>query len=323
MKNENIYKEEILIPDPNRYVLFPIIHDEIWEFYKKAQYSFWTAEEIDLSLDVNDFKSLNKDEQHFIKYVLAFFASADGIVNENLVQNFYTEVQYAEAKAFYAVQINIETIHSEVYSLMIDTYIRDKHEKEHLFQSIQHFPCIKAKAEWALKWLNTEQNSFAERLLAFAIVEGVFFSGSFCAIYWLKKRNLMPGLCTANEFISRDEGLHCNFAVLLYSMLSDKLTESQVHSIFAEAIEIEEEFITESLPVSLIGMNKQEMKSYIKFVADRLLVSLNYNKLYYTDNPFQFMDLINLEGKTNFFEKRVAEYALSTHDRKFELNCDF
>jgi ribonucleoside-diphosphate reductase beta chain len=300
--------EPILEENKSRFVLFPIQHDDIWSFYKKAEASFWTAEEIDLSPDLIDWENkLNDDERHFIKHVLAFFAASDGIVNENLAENFLSEVQYTEAKFFYGFQVTIENIHSETYSLLIDTYIKDTAEKNHLFNAIDTLDCVRRKADWALRWI--EKGSFAERLVAFAAVEGIFFSGSFCSIYWLKKRGLMPGLSFSNELISRDEGLHCDFACLLYNKhLVNKLSKDQVRDIIAEAVEIEKEFILEALPVKLIGMNSELMAQYIEFVADRLLVELGNEKLYNVTNPFDFMDMISIEGKTNFFEKRVGEY---------------
>jgi ribonucleoside-diphosphate reductase beta chain len=303
-------EEPILQENKDRFVLFPIKHNDIWEMYKKAEASFWTAEEIDLSSDQTDWTAkLNDDERHFIKHVLAFFAASDGIVNENLAVNFMNEVQYPEARCFYGYQIMIENIHSETYSLLIDTYIKDPQEKDKLFHAIETIPAVKHKAEWALKWIGN--GGFAERLIAFAAVEGIFFSGSFCSIFWLKKRGLMPGLTFSNELISRDEGLHCDFACLLYSQLVNQLPKEKVSEIITDAVSIEKEFVTESLPVRLIGMNADMMCQYIEFVADRLLVALGCNKVYNTTNPFDFMELISLQGKTNFFEKRVAEYQKS------------
>jgi ribonucleoside-diphosphate reductase beta chain len=302
--------EPILQENKDRFVLFPIKHNDIWEMYKKAEASFWTAEEIDLSSDQTDWTAkLNDDERHFIKHVLAFFAASDGIVNENLAVNFMNEVQYPEARCFYGYQIMIENIHSETYSLLIDTYIKDPQEKDKLFHAIETIPAVKHKAEWALKWIGN--GGFAERLIAFAAVEGIFFSGSFCSIFWLKKRGLMPGLTFSNELISRDEGLHCDFACLLYSQLVNQLSKEKVSEIITDAVTIEKEFVTESLPVRLIGMNADMMCQYIEFVADRLLVALGCNKVYNATNPFDFMELISLQGKTNFFEKRVAEYQKS------------
>jgi ribonucleoside-diphosphate reductase beta chain len=300
--------EPILQENKNRFVIFPIKHHDIWEWYKKMEASFWTAEEIDLSQDLNDWNNkLNNDERYFIKHILAFFAASDGIVNENLAENFVNEVQYAEAKFFYGFQIMMENIHSETYSLLIDTYVKDEAEKDELFNALDVFPAIKKKADWALKWI--ESDSFAERLIAFAAVEGIFFSGAFCSIYWLKKRGLMPGLTFSNELISRDEGVHCDFAVHLHNHhLVNKVPKERIRSIIVDALNIEREFITESLPVSLIGMNSVLMTQYLEFVADRLLVELGCEREYNTSNPFDFMDMISLQGKTNFFEKKVAEY---------------
>ncbi|RSK49626.1 ribonucleoside-diphosphate reductase small subunit [Hymenobacter rigui] len=299
--------EPLLTENPNRFVLFPIQHNDVWQMYKKAEASFWTAEEIDLSQDQKDWESLNDGERHFISHVLAFFAASDGIVNENLAVNFMQEVQMAEARCFYGFQVMMENIHSETYSLLIDTYIKDPKEKDRLFNALETVPCVKKKGEWALKWINSE--NFTERLIAFAAVEGIFFSGSFCSIFWLKKRGLMPGLTFSNELISRDEGLHCDFACLLYrDHLQNKLPESRVHEIIRDAVQIEQEFVTDALPVNLIGMNAQSMNQYIEFVADRLLAELGYSKIYHTSNPFDFMEMISLQGKTNFFEKRVGEY---------------
>ena len=300
--------EPVLQENKNRFVIFPIKHHDIWEFYKSMEASFWTAEEIDLSQDLNDWNNkLNEDERYFIKHILAFFAASDGIVNENLAENFVNEVQYAEAKFFYGFQIMMENIHSETYSLLIDTYVKDETEKDELFNALEVFPAIKKKADWALKWI--ESDSFAERLIAFAAVEGIFFSGAFCSIYWLKKRGLMPGLTFSNELISRDEGVHCDFAVHLHNHhLVNKVSKTRIREIIVDALNIEREFITESLPVSLIGMNAGLMTQYLEFVADRLLVELGCEREYNTTNPFDFMDMISLQGKTNFFEKKVAEY---------------
>jgi ribonucleoside-diphosphate reductase beta chain len=299
--------EPILQENKDRFVLFPIKHHDIWEMYKKAEASFWTAEEIDLAADMVDWRDkLNDDERYFIKHVLAFFAASDGIVNENLAINFMNEVQYPEARCFYGYQIMIENIHSETYSLLIDTYIKEPTEKDKLFHAIDTIPCVGKKAEWALKWIGN--GTFQERLVAFAAVEGIFFSGSFCSIFWLKKRGLMPGLSFSNELISRDEGLHCDFACLLYSQLENKLGAERVTEIIINAVEIEKEFVSDALPVRLIGMNATLMCQYIEFVADRLLISLGCQKHYNVTNPFDFMELISLQGKTNFFEKRVAEY---------------
>jgi ribonucleoside-diphosphate reductase beta chain len=323
--------EPILEDNPNRFVLFPIQHDDIWAFYKKSEASFWTAEEIDLAADLVDWsEKLNDDERYFIKHILAFFAASDGIVNENLAENFVAEVQYTEAKFFYGFQIMMENIHSETYSLLIDTYIKDKEEKNKLFNAIETLDCVKKKADWALEWI--ENGSFAERIVAFAAVEGIFFSGSFCSIFWLKKRGLMPGLSFSNELISRDEGMHCDFACLLYTRhLVNKMPKATVEKIIRDAVEIEKEFICDALPVRLIGMNSDLMSQYIEFVADRLLVELGNEKIYNTANPFDFMEMISLQGKTNFFEKRVAEYqkagVSNTSDDNanhgFTLDADF
>ncbi|WP_366185238.1 ribonucleotide-diphosphate reductase subunit beta [Flavobacterium ovatum] len=303
--------EPILQENKNRFVIFPIKHHDIWEFYKSMEASFWTAEEIDLSQDLNDWNNkLNNDERYFIKHILAFFAASDGIVNENLAENFVNEVQYAEAKFFYGFQIMMENIHSETYSLLIDTYVKDEAEKDDLFNALEVFPAIKKKADWALQWIDSD--SFAERLIAFAAVEGIFFSGAFCSIYWLKKRGLMPGLTFSNELISRDEGVHCDFAVHLHNNhLINPVPKERIRTIIVDALNIEREFITESLPVSLIGMNATLMTQYLEFVADRLLVELGCEREYNTTNPFDFMDMISLQGKTNFFEKKVAEYQKS------------
>ncbi len=324
--NESI--EPILKENKDRFVLFPIVHPDIWEFYKKAEASFWTAEEIDLGQDLKDWENLNDGERHFITHVLAFFFFFDGIVNENLAENFVAEVQYTEAKFFYGFQIAIENIHSETYSLLIDSYVKDGQEKDKLFHAIDTIPCVGKKAEWALRWI--DNGSFAERLIAFAAVEGIFFSGSFCSIFWLKKRGLMPGLTFSNELISRDEGLHCDFACLLYNdHLINKLPKETVTGIIADAVEIEKEFVTDAIPVKLIGMNAELMCQYIEFVADRLLVELNCDKMYNSTNPFDFMELISLQGKTNFFEKRVAEYqkagvmAGETDHKSFTISEDF
>ncbi len=324
----NQQHEPILAENKDRFVLFPIQHDDIWSFYKKAEASFWTAEEIDLSPDLIDWENkLNDDERHFIKHVLAFFAASDGIVNENLAENFLAEVQYTEAKFFYGFQVAIENIHSETYSLLIDTYIKNTAEKNYLFNAIETLDCVRKKADWALRWI--EKGSFAERLVAFAAVEGIFFSGSFCSIFWLKKRGLMPGLSFSNELISRDEGLHCDFACLLYNNhLVNKLPQQQVIEIILDAVEIEKEFVTDALPVKLIGMNSDLMSQYIEFVADRLLVELNCPKQFNVTNPFDFMDMISIQGKTNFFEKRVAEYQKAgvmagKENQTFSLDDDF
>ena len=300
-------QEPILQENKNRFVIFPIQHDDIWQWYKKQEASFWTAEEIDLHQDVVDWKKLSDDERYFLKHILAFFAASDGIVNENLAENFVNEVQYSEAKFFYGFQIMMENIHSEMYSLLIDTLVDNDSEKDELFNALERFPAIKKKADWALRWIESE--SFAERLIAFAAVEGIFFSGAFCSIFWMKKRGLLPGLATSNEFISRDEGLHRDFACHLHNNhLVNKVPHERIMQILSEALEIEREFITESLPVNLIGMNSKLMSEYLEFVTDHLLETLNCPKVYNTANPFDFMDMISLEGKTNFFEKRVSEY---------------
>ena len=300
-------QEPNLQENKNRFVIFPIQHDDIWQWYKKQEASFWTAEEIDLHQDVVDWKKLSDDERYFLKHILAFFAASDGIVNENLAENFVNEVQYSEAKFFYGFQIMMENIHSEMYSLLIDTLVDNDSEKDELFNALERFPAIKKKADWALRWIESE--SFAERLIAFAAVEGIFFSGAFCSIFWMKKRGLLPGLATSNEFISRDEGLHRDFACHLHNNhLVNKVPQERIMQILSEALEIEREFITESLPVNLIGMNSKLMSEYLEFVTDHLLETLNCPKVYNTANPFDFMDMISLEGKTNFFEKRVSEY---------------
>ncbi len=321
--------EPILKENKDRFVIFPIQHHDIWEWYKKQEACFWTAEEIDLHTDINDWSTkLNDDEKYFIKHILAFFAASDGIVNENLAENFVSEVQYTEAKFFYGFQLMMENIHSETYSLLIDTYINDEKEKAVLFKAIENFPAIAKKAEWALKWI--ESPSFAERLIAFAAVEGIFFSGSFCSIFWLKKRGVMPGLTFSNELISRDEGMHCDFAVHLHNKhLINKVPKDRIKEIITNALDIEREFITESLPVSLIGMNAKLMTQYLEFVADRLLVELECPRVYNATNPFDFMDMISLQGKTNFFEKRVAEYQKSgvmnsgAESNKISFDADF
>ena len=320
--------EPILQENNSRFVLFPIEHDDIWSFYKRAEASFWTAEEIDLAADLVDWETkLNDNERHFIKHVLAFFAASDGIVNENLAENFLSEVQYTEAKFFYGFQVAIENIHSETYSLLIDSYIKDTAEKNGLFNALDTIDCVRKKADWALRWI--DEGSFAERLVAFAAVEGIFFSGSFCSIFWLKKRGLMPGLAFSNELISRDEGLHCDFACLLYNNhIVNKLPIEQVQKIILDAVEIEKEFILDALPVRLIGMNSDLMSQYIEFVADRLLMELGCAKVYNATNPFDFMEMISIQGKTNFFEKRVAEYQKAgvlnnDADQTFSLEEDF
>jgi len=312
-------KEHILTENKDRFVMFPLKYHDIWDMYKTAEHSFWTAEEIDLAQDLTDWDDkLNDSERHFIKMVLAFFAASDGIVNENLAENFLKEVQYPEAKCFYGFQIAIENVHSETYSLLIDTYIKDSDEKDKLFHAIDNYPSIMKKADWALKWIGS--GDFAERLVAFAAVEGIFFSGSFCSIFWLKKRGLMPGLGFSNELISRDEGLHCMFACLLHNKyVQNKVSTDRITQIICEAVEIEKEFITESLPVSLIGMNAKLMAQYIEYVADFWLVELGCQKFYKSENPFDFMDMLSLQSKSNFFEKRVSEYQKAS-DRDVDFN---
>jgi ribonucleotide reductase beta subunit family protein with ferritin-like domain len=323
--------EVLLTDDENRLTIFPIRHNNIWSMYKKALSSFWTAEEIDLSKDIDDFNRLSDNEKMFIKHILAFFSSSDTIVNINLGERFLNDVKVLEAKFFYAFQMTIENIHSETYSLLIDTYFKDAAEKYEALNAIQCIPCIKKKADWCFKWINDNESSFAQRLLAFAIVEGVFFSGAFCSIFWLKERSMMPGLCFSNELISRDEGMHVEFAVLLYSMIENKLSEETVHAIMREAVEVEKNFIIESIPCSMLGMNKDLMSIYIEFVADRLLTQLEYAKIWNVANPFPFMERISLETKSNFFESRVSQYSKANvggkqdHSelRKFTLDADF
>ena len=318
--------EPLLAPDDNRFVMFPIKYDDIWDMYKKQVDCFWRPEEIDLTKDLVNWESLNQDERYFISMILAFFAASDGIVLENLASRFMNDVQVSEARAFYGFQIAIENIHNETYSLLIETYIKDAAEKNKLFNAIEHFPCIKKKSDWAQKWIHDNRSSFATRLVAFACVEGIFFSGAFCSIYWVKKRGLMPGLTFSNELISRDEALHCEFAILLYNKLLKKLDKARIHEIIKEAVEIESEFICEALPCRLIGMNSELMTQYIQFVADRLCVQLGYKKIYNVLNPFDWMEMISLEGKTNFFERRLGDYALankSDTDLAFTFNEDF
>ncbi|XP_064624705.1 ribonucleoside-diphosphate reductase small chain-like isoform X1 [Lineus longissimus] len=324
------YQDEPLLRDnPRRFVVFPIQYPDIWAMYKKAEASFWTAEEVDLAKDANDWDSLKAEEKHFVSHVLAFFAASDGIVNENLVERFGKEVQVTEARCFYGYQVATENIHSEMYSLLIDTYIKDSNERNYLFNAIETMPCVKKKADWALKWINDESASFGERVVAFAAVEGIFFSGSFAAIFWLKKRGLMPGLTFSNELISRDEGLHCEFACLMFSHLVNKPSVAKVTEIIRDAVRIEQEFLTDALPCSLIGMNCDLMKQYIEFVADRWLSELKCPKVYGSENPFPFMEQISMEGKTNFFEKRVGEYqksgvmSTSGENSSFCLDADF
>ena len=318
--------EPLLTPDDKRFVAFPIQYNDIWEMYKKQVDCFWRAEEIDLSKDLDDWKKLTADEKHFVSMILAFFAASDGIVLENLASRFMSDVQVSEARAFYGFQIAMENIHSETYSLLIETYINDKLEKDKLFNALDHFPCIKKKSDWAQKWIKDNRSGFATRLVAFACVEGIFFSGAFSSIFWLKKRGLLPGLTFSNELISRDEALHTEFAVLLYDKMENKLKKSKVHEIIREAVEIETEFICDALPCRLIGMNSMMMTQYIQFVADRLCVQLGYDKIYNVVNSFDFMDMISLESKTNFFEKRVSEYALAdktVDETTFDFSDDF
>lgn len=330
LKPEESAKEPLLRGDVERFSLFPIKHKLIWEHYKKAEASFWTAEEVDLSKDLADWENrLNREERYFISRVLAFFAASDGIVNENLVGRFSQEVAVPEARCFYAFQVMIENVHSEMYSLLIDTYVKDAEEREFLFHAIDTIPCIGKKADWTLKWISDKESLFMERLVAMAAVEGIFFSGAFASIFWLRKRGLMPGLTFSNELISRDEGLHTDFACMLYTLMENKLPVERVYAIITEAVKIEQEFLTEALPVALIGMNADLMKQYIEFVADRLLVALDCPKFYKSENPFDFMELISLQGKTNFFEKRVGEYQKAgvmnkdSSAKEFTLEADF
>ena len=318
--------ELLLTENPDRYVMFPVANDAIWKMYKKMMDSFWRAEEVDLSKDPAHWETLKDDEKHFIKMILAFFAASDGIVLENLGERFLCEVQLPEARAAYGFQLMMENVHSETYSLLIDTLIKDETEKTKLFKAIDNFPCIKKKADWAIKWINDNRSGFATRLVAFACVEGIFFSGAFCSIYWLKKRGIMPGLTFSNELISRDEGMHTDYAVLLYKTLNKKMKKSKIVEIVKEAVDIEKEFICDALTCKLIGMNQKLMKQYIEFVADRLIVQLGYTKIYNSSNPFDFMEMISLEGKTNFFEKRVGDYSLSSgqkSDEAFKLDDCF
>jgi ribonucleoside-diphosphate reductase subunit M2 len=319
-------QEPLLSPDDNRFVMFPIQHQDIWEMYKKQVDCFWRAEEIDLSKDLTHWDTLSDDEKHFVSMILAFFAASDGIVLENLAVRFMSDVQLSEARAFYGFQIAMENIHSQTYSLLIETYIKNEEEKMRLFRAIDNFPCIKKKSDWAQKWIKDNRSNFATRLVAFACVEGIFFSGAFCSIYWLKKRGLMPGLTFSNELISRDEALHCEFAIMLYSKLLKKMSKAKIHELVKEAVEIETEFICEALPCRLIGMNSKMMTQYIQFVADRLCLQLGYDKIYDVTNPFDFMELISLEAKSNFFEKRVDSYALADKtisEETFNFNEDF
>ena len=319
-------KEPLLTPDDKRFVMFPIKHDDIWKMYKTQIDCFWRAEEIDLTKDITHWETLSADEKYFISMILAFFAASDGIVLENLASRFMNDIQISEARAFYVFQIAMENIHSQNYSMLIESYIKNDEEKHKLFNAIEHFPCIKKKSDWAQKWIHDNRSSFATRLVAFACVEGIFFSGSFCSIFWLKKRGLMPGLTFSNELISRDEALHCEFAVLLYSKLVKKLSKAKIHEIIKDAVDIESEFICDALPCRLIGMNSDMMTQYIKYVADRLSVQLGYDKIYNVTNPFSFMEMISLESKTNFFEKRTDAYALANKTKTeeiFELSEDF
>ena len=321
-----IGNEILLRENKDRFVILPINYPKVWEMYKKHEASFWTSEEIDLSGDLQDWARLNDGERHFISHILAFFAASDGIVNENLAVNFMSEVQLPEARCFYGFQIMMENIHSETYAQLIDTYIKDPHEKDRLFHAIDTVPAVQKKAQWALRWI--KNGNFAERLVAFAAVEGIFFSGSFCSIFWMKKRGLMPGLTFSNELISRDEGLHCEFACLLYGMLENKLSQEEVYGIIGEAVTIEKEFVSEALSVDLIGMNSRLMQQYIEFVADRWLGELGYPKMFNATNPFDFMEMISLQGKTNFFEKRVGDYQKSgvmsgSSSQTFSLEEDF
>lgn len=322
--------EPLLEDNPRRFVVFPIQYHDIWQMYKKAEASFWTAEEVDLSKDLGHWEALKDEEQHFISHVLAFFAASDGIVNENLVERFSKEVQATEARCFYGFQIAMENIHSEMYSLLIDTYIKDPKQRDYLFNAIETLPCVKKKADWAIKWIADQEADFGERVVAFAAVEGIFFSGSFAAIFWLKKRGIMPGLTFSNELISRDEGLHCDFACLMFSHLLNRPSKERIYEIICDAVKIEQEFLTEALPCNLIGMNCKLMKQYIEFVADRLLLELKCEKVYNVENPFDFMEHISLEGKTNFFEKRVGEYQKmgvmngnNSSKHEFTLDADF
>jgi ribonucleotide reductase beta subunit family protein with ferritin-like domain len=326
INKSNDTDEPLLTPNMKRFVLFPIEYHDIYQLYKKAESAFWTANEIDLSKDMNDWEKLNKDEKYFIKNIIGFFAGSDGIIMENLAGRFMNEIQIPEARAFYSYQIFNESVHSETYSLLIDTYIKDHNEKEFIFNSIQNIPSVSKKALWAYKWIENKSVNFATRLIAFAIVEGVFFSGSFCAIYWIKKRGLLPGLTFSNELISKDEAMHCELAILLYSKIKNKINEKRIEEIFKEAVEIEKEFITDSIPCHMIGMNADLMKQYIEFVSDRLLVQLGYNKIWNTKNPFEWMELISLRPKSNFFELRVGEYSkskLSENSTHFDISNDF
>ena len=316
--------DDTIFNEENRLVVYPIKYEKIWEMYKKQQKCFWTADEIDFSRDYSDWEKLNENEKHFVKNILGFFAASDGIVNINLLERFLKDISILEAQICYTWQAAVENIHNETYSLMIDTYIKDNTEKNYLLNAIENIPCITKKAAWAIKWINDKDASFSQRLIAFACVEGIFFSGSFCAIYWLKERNLLPGLCLSNEFIARDEGLHCEFACLLYSMVKNRLDYETVKDMIEEVVSIETEFITESLPCRLIGMNGELMEEYIKYVSDRLLKELGYPIIYGSKNPFSFMENISLEGKTNFFEKRVSQYKKADYSEStFQISDDF
>jgi len=323
--------KEPILQESGRLTIFPIQHDDMWKMYKNAVSVFWTPEELDLSKDLDDFKKLSDNEKFFIKHILAFFSSSDTIVNINLGERFLNEVQVLEAKFFYSFQMSMENIHSETYSLLIDSYFKDFKEKNETLNAINHMPCIKKKADWCFKWINDKESSFAQRLLAFALVEGVFFSGAFCSIFWLKERGLMPGLSFSNELISRDEAMHVEFAILLYSKLENRLSQEAVHTIVKEAVEVEKNFIIESIPCSMLGMNSELMSIYIEFVADRLLTQLEYDKIWNTQNPFPFMERISIESKTNFFESRVSQYSKAnvggsqdfSELRKFDLEADF
>lgn len=324
--NETKMHEPLLNDTIDRYVMFPIQDEDIWKMYKKQEDCFWRVEEIDFTKDIDDWNTLTENEKYFIKMILAFFAASDGIVLENLGMRFMSEVQLSEARAFYGFQIMMENIHSITYSTLIETYIKDKEEKSKLFKALENYECIQKKGQWAVKWIHDKESSFAKRLVAFACVEGIFFSGAFCSIYWLKKRGLMHGLTFSNELISRDEALHTEFAVLLYSKLNNKLSQEEIHAIISESVEIEKEFICEALPCRLIGMNAKLMSQYIEFVADRLAVQLGCEKIYNTTNPFDFMEMISIEKKTNFFESRVGEYSLvgdTKNDDAFNFDADF
>lgn len=312
--------DPLFVENPNRFVLFPIQYSKVWDMYKKAIASIWTVEEVDLSKDTNDWEKLSDNERHFIENILAFFAGSDGIVIENLAQRFCNDIQIPEVKCFYGFQIAIENIHSEMYSLLIDTLVKDSDRKTTLLNAIETIPSVEKKAKWALKWVSDKTSNYATRLVAFAAVEGIFFSGAFCALFWLKKRGILPGVTCSNELISRDEALHTEFAVLIYNMLQDKLDKQKLQDIITEAVEIEKEFIIDSIPCKLIGMNSDLMSEYIEFVADRLLIQLGNDKYYNSKNPFSFMEMISIEGKTNFFEKRVTEYSKANVSAEYSGN---